>query len=113
MRVPNSAVTGKTKFTTISNVFALLFVCALAGCSGVPRVDDPPTPQAGATIVGARGPLTLAQSRALLAAIAPEPGDAGVLRRHMAIEEAVAGTPLVAGNATRLLIDGEQTFAAM
>jgi cardiolipin synthase len=57
--------------------------------------------------------LTLAQSGALLAAIAPQPGDAGILRRHMAIEEAVAGTPLVAGNATRLLIDGEQTFAAM
>jgi cardiolipin synthase len=36
-----------------------------------------------------------------------------VLKRHTAIEEAVAETPLVAGNATRLLIDGQETFAAM
>jgi cardiolipin synthase A/B len=88
---------------------SLLLLCA--GCAGVPRVDDTPTPQAGATIVGARGPLSVQQSRALLDRIAP--GEGAVLRRHMAIEEAVAGTPLVAGNATRLLIDGEQTFAAM
>ena len=97
------------KFSAI----ALLFLGAVAGCSSVPKVDDTPTPQAGATIVGARGPLSAQQSKALLAKIAPEPGDAGILRRHMAIEEAVAETPLVAGNATRLLIDGEQTFAAM
>jgi cardiolipin synthase len=88
-------------------------VCALlAGCAAVPKVNDTPSPQA-VQIVGAAGPLTPAQSRALLGRIAPEPGDAGILRRHTAIEEAVAETPLVAGNATRLLIDGRDTFAAM
>jgi len=95
------------------SAFAPLLLCGLMACSGVARVDDTPTPQPGATIVGARGPLTAAQSRALLDRIAPEPGDAGILKRHMAIEEAVAGAPLVAGNRTRLLIDGQQTFAAM
>jgi cardiolipin synthase len=88
---------------------AVMLLCA--GCAAVPRVDDTPTPQPGATIVGARGPLSLQQSRALLERIAP--GEGALLRRHMAIEEAVAGAPLVAGNATRLLIDGQQTFAAM
>jgi len=63
--------------------------------------------------MAARGPLSAAQSRALLDRIAPEPGDAGILKRHTAIEEAVAETPLVAGNATRLLIDGRETFSVM
>lgn len=88
-------------------------VCVLvAGCAAVPRVNDTPAPEP-AHIVGARGPLTAQQSRTLLDRIAPEPGDAGILKRHMAIEEAVAETPLVAGNATRILIDGRDTFAAM
>jgi cardiolipin synthase len=92
---------------------APLLLCLLLGCGAVPRVDDTPAPQGQTIIVGTRGPLTAQQSRALLDRIAPEPGDAGILKRHMAIEEAVADTPLVAGNRTRLLIDGEQTFAAM
>ena len=91
----------------------VLAICALlAGCAAVPKVDDTPQGQT-AEIVGARGPLTERQSKALLEKIAPEPGDAGILKRHMAIEEAVAETPLVAGNSTKLLVDGTQTFAAM
>ena len=92
---------------------ALVFCVLLAGCAAVPKVDDTPSPQPTTTIMGARGPLTVEQSRALLDRIAPEPGDSGILKRHLAIEEAVAETPLMAGNATRLLIDGQQTFAAM
>jgi cardiolipin synthase len=88
-------------------------VCgALAGCASVPKVNDTPPPEP-TQIVGAHGPLTPAQSRALLDRIAPEPGDAGILQRHTAIEQAVAETPLVAGNAARLLIDGRETFAVM
>src|SRR5882757_8092410 len=91
-----------------------LAVCAfLAGCAVVPKVDDTPPPQSSAQIVGARGPLTTQQSKALLDKIAPEPGDAGILKRHLAIEEAIAETPLVAGNYTQLLVDGPQTFATM
>jgi cardiolipin synthase len=90
-----------------------LAICALlAGCAAVPQVDDTPSREAP-QIVRARAPLTVQQSSALLEKIAPEPGDAGLLKRHMAIEEAVAETPLVAGNRTRLLVDGDQTFAAM
>src|SRR6266702_2070418 len=101
--------TGRPKMRTP----LVLALCALlAGCAAVPKVNDSPPPQSSTTIVGARGPLTAQQSRALLDRIAPEPGDAGILKRHLAIEEAVAETPLVAGNATRFLIDGPQTFAA-
>lgn len=83
----------------------------LASCAAVPKVNDTPG-QEPTQIETAKGPLTIAQSKALLAKIS-EPGDAGILKRHLAIEQAIAETPLVAGNSTRLLVDGAQTFAAM
>ena len=97
---------------TIKAAIAAALCTLAAACAAVPKVNDNPAPEP-AQIMGARGPLTLGQSRVLLDRIAPEPGAAGMLKRHTAIEEAVAETPLVAGNATRLLIDGQQTFAAM
>jgi cardiolipin synthase len=91
-----------------------LAICAfLASCAAVPKVDDTQPRQATPQIVGASGPLTAAQSKALLDKVATEPGEAGILNRHMAIETAIAETPLVAGNAAELLVDGTQTFAAM
>ena len=91
-----------------------LAICGLmAGCAGVPKVNDSPTGQTGTQIVGSRGPLSIQQSKAILDRIAPQSGDAGILQRHVAIEQAIAETPLVAGNSTRLLVDGDQTFAAM
>ncbi|HXS05336.1 MAG TPA: phospholipase D-like domain-containing protein [Rhizomicrobium sp.] len=96
----------------------VLAICAglagcLAGCAAVPKVNDTPPPQASPEIQSAKGPLTAQQSKALLDRIAPEPGDNDILKRHLAIEQAVAETPLVAGNATHILIDGDATFAAM
>ncbi len=85
----------------------------LAACASVPKVNDMPMGQAGAQIVGAQGPLSAEQSKAILGRIASEPGDAGILQRHVAIEQAIAETPLVTGNSTRLLLDGTQSFAAM
>ena len=91
---------------------AVAVLALLASCAAVPRVNDTPQ-QATTQIETAKGPLTVEQSKALLAKIASEPGDAGILKRHVAIEQAIAETPLVAGNSTRLLVDGPQTFAAM
>src|SRR5262249_22232269 len=45
-----------------------------------------------------------------LAAQAP---DAGALERHLALEQAVAESPLFAGNQVKILRDGAQTFPAM
>jgi cardiolipin synthase len=70
-------------------------------------------PEETTQIIAARGPLTIAQSKLLLGRIATEAGDLGILKRHLAIEEAVAESPLVAANLTRLLVDGGETFPAM
>lgn len=89
----------------------------VAACAGVPKVIEPTTPVPGAVakpdIVGTRGPLTTAQSKAVLARLTSEPGDAGLLQRHVAIEEAIAETPLIAGNRTQVLRDGPASFRAL
>jgi cardiolipin synthase len=92
--------------------------CAtIVACATVPKVDqnldEIPRLEGPAQIKGALGPLTARQSKALLDRIGAEAGDAGMLKRHIAIEEAVAESPLVAGNQTHLLADGENTFTAM
>lgn len=101
--------------------FLLMTVVAcmgmVAACASVPDVDHLVDGAAGSTskpvIVGSRGPLTQAQSKALLASLVSEPGEAGMLQRHLAIEQAVAENPLIAGNRTRLLRDGEESFRAI
>ncbi|GIK98176.1 MAG: cardiolipin synthase B [Alphaproteobacteria bacterium] len=93
---------------------AALWVCAaLAACGAVPEVDGeiPTTADAGAPrIVGHDGPLSPEEARAVLAEITDDPGEAGLLARHAALEQEVAETPLVAGNRVRLLRDGPETF---
>jgi cardiolipin synthase len=90
---------------------------AAAGCV-VPDVDrsiaaSDVTGPGKPRIVGADGPLTAGQGQVLLISIAGGAGQDELLHRHRAVEEAVAGTPLTAGNATRLLRDGEGAFAAI
>ena len=59
----------------------------------------------------ARGPLSVEQSVAILKKLAP--GDANLLQRHVAVEEAVSESPLVVSNKVTLLRDGPATYKAM
>jgi cardiolipin synthase A/B len=97
------------------NQAAVILFVTLAACASVKQVDQNSisVPQLAAPIIGARGPLTIGQSKALLQRIGTGPGEADILKRHLAIEEAIAESPLIAGNATRLLTDGGETFPAM
>jgi cardiolipin synthase len=95
---------------------ALAALClTVAGCA-VPDVDRSIAASDGTgpdkpRIVGANGPLTARQGQALLTRVAGGTEQDELLHRHRTVEEAVAGTPLTSGNATRLLRDGEGTFA--
>ena len=62
---------------------------------------------------GSRGYLTREQSQAAVAALKAKSPDSGVLERHVAIEEALAGSPLSIGNRVTILQDGEATYEAM
>jgi cardiolipin synthase len=94
---------------------SVLAACLLFGCASEPDVDDLIEHTSGGpqTIVGARGPLSPAQSKAILARLDQQTSGSDILDRHLAIEQAVAGAPLIAGNRTTLLHDGPETFRAM
>jgi cardiolipin synthase len=62
---------------------------------------------------GPDGPLSKRRSAAILADIQRRSGSGDVLDRHVAVEEAIAGSPLVVGNRVSLLEDGPATYRAM
>jgi cardiolipin synthase A/B len=64
---------------------------------------------------GANGQLSKEQSSTILAKLRARQGTnpTNIFDRHLAIEEAVAGSPLTVGNAATLLRDGPATYAAM
>lgn len=109
-----------------------VIACLLAACI-VPDADQSiadaasqnatgnVTTSAKAPIEGATGPLTQSESHALLASIRTAIGGTGssgtggsdILQRHLAIEQAVAGSPLTADNDIAILRDGPETFKAI
>ena len=92
-------------------LLSFLLTVALGGCA-VPSVDSliDHTPKVPQKVVGARGPLSPEQSKAVIERLGAQ---SDLLQRHLAIEQEVAGSPLSVGNRTRLLHDGPETFRAM
>ncbi len=87
----------------------------LSACSSLPTFV-PALAQRGhpsPLLEGARGALTAAQSKAVLARLESSGKPTNVFERHMALEEAIVGSPLTTGNAVRLLQDGPATYQAM
>jgi cardiolipin synthase A/B len=92
-----------------------LGVLGLAGCSTLPtivpdlgRPSGPPV-----QLEGARGPLSAARSKEILEGLKSRTKDTDIFARHLALEEAIVGTPLTTGNAVLLLQDGPATYRAM
>ena len=95
-----------------------LLVAALLGltaCSSLPKFvpDLARRPGPPVQLEGARGPLSAAQSKAILKRLAGRGQDTGIFERHLAVEEAIVGSPLTTGNDVRLLQDGPATYQAM
>lgn len=87
-----------------------------AGCATFPAVERPATGVRGGSIgiEGAGGPLSRERSAAIIERLKGRSGGApDILERHVAVEEAVVGRPLVTGNRVRLLVDGPATYEAM
>ena len=93
----------------------LAFFASLVGGATVPNVERFLTRRVAAwpRIFGPRGPLSARRSRAILRRAGITGQDLTAIQRHLVIEQEVAETPLVAGNRTRFLRDGENTFRAM
>jgi cardiolipin synthase len=84
-------------------------------CSSLPTFvpDLAHRPARPVPMEGASGPLSAAHSRAILLRLqrGGEPTD--IFSRHLALEQAIVGSPLITGNAVRLLQDGPATYRAM
>ncbi len=96
-------------------LFALLVLLGLALRSRLPTiVPDLARPHGRALQVeGARGPLSAAQSKAILQGVQAGSQKTSIFERHLAREEAIADSPLTTGNQVRLLQDGPATYQAM
>jgi cardiolipin synthase len=89
---------------------ALLWACATLPAYGPPVDSQPGRP---VRIEAGKGRLSAAQSAAILDKLERSGEGGDLLQRHIAIEEAVTGSPLVAGNKVTLLEDGPATYKAM
>ena len=102
-------------FAPFLRLFAVVATLALAGCA-MPPIDRYALHEARATpvrIEGTRGPLTYAQSQAILAELRKRSPEPSIFDRHLAVEESVAGSPLSIGNRATLLEDGAAAYPAM
>jgi len=93
----------------------LFILLGLSACSSLPTiVPDLARPSGSAVqLEGARGPLSAAQSKAVLDRLASRGQDTDIFTRHLALEEAIVGSPLTTGNQVVLLQDGPATYQAM
>ena len=87
---------------------SVLDACAVPNVNGVAATSPGSQP-----LIGAHGPLSAARSREILDALKRQSPNSDILDRHLAIEQAATGVPLIAGNHTTILHDGDATFTAM
>jgi len=94
-------------------VFPLIWL--LSACSSLPTIVPDMSRHRAQTVrlEGAHGPLSPERSRAVLQRLQSQGGETSILDRHLALEGAIGGTPLVVGNKVTLLQDGPATFKAM
>jgi cardiolipin synthase A/B len=95
------------------------FVAALcwmfaAGCAQLPDAGLAPERKvSGVEIESARGPLSMKRVSAILAKLKGGGEELDILQQHVALEQAIVGTPLTSGNRVLLLQDGAATYPAM
>jgi cardiolipin synthase A/B len=87
----------------------------LTACSSLPKIvpDLARRPGPPVQLEGARGPLSAAQSKAILSRLEKRSAETGIFERHLAVEESIVGSPLTTGNDVQLLQDGPATYQAM
>ncbi len=87
----------------------------LPACTSLPRInpDMAHSPETQVQVDGAHGPLSEARSKAVLERLKASGMETNIFDLHLAIEEALVGSPLTAGNKVELLQDGPDTYKSM
>jgi cardiolipin synthase len=100
--------------------------CLIAACATVPDASEVNASQSQIRIATQAGWLSYQRGQELVKKLdegkgappdstSPRPADpaTGFLQRHLRVEEAINGSPLVSGNRVALLADGPNTYRAM
>ena len=92
-----------------------LLIAFSAGCGSLPAIvpDMAERPVTPVQLEGAHGPLTAQKSKAILNRLQSRGEETSIFDRHLALEEAIVGSPLMVGNKVVLLQDGPATFQQM
>lgn len=92
-----------------------LGLACLLGCSSLPVIVPDLARQRGPAVQleGTQGPLSAAQSKAILDRLSSNGQATDIFARHLAKEEAIVGSPLTTDNQVQLLQDGPATYRAM
>lgn len=93
----------------------LLGAVLFAGCGTVPDTQFLKKRYVTQTaeFKNAWGPVARQRGEAILAELKRKGGTPDILERQLALEQDIAGTPLVLGNKVTLLLDGPATYTAM
>lgn len=98
-----------------SGLLAIALLAVITACTSLPiivpdmaRRVTPPV-----QLAGAHGPLSPAQSKAILERLERGGKDSHIFDRHLAVESSITGSPLVVGNKVLLLQDGPTTYQRM
>ena len=107
-------ITRQRGYPHFAGVMALCLV-AVAGCGSLPAINAGTAPLAAQPVrmEGAKGILSVGQSKAILQRIADRSPETSIFDKHLALEEVIAGSPLMIGNRVTLFQDGGSTYDAM
>jgi cardiolipin synthase len=97
--------------TLVLLLAAAACAAVVVACKSLPEPGQAVAAPEVVRIKDARGPLSPKESATILEKLGG--GETAVLQRHVAVEEAVADSPLVLGNRVTLLQDGAATYKAM
>ncbi len=99
------------------SIFFSFFLWFLVSCASLPNIKEvssrPEITEKTPEIVGSHGELPPEKSKALLGRLERKAGPTDILKRNIALIEAISGSPLVAGNKATLLINGPATYDSM
>jgi len=95
--------------------FFLVVLFGTTGCGSLPTIVPDLAQHADTRmqLKGSQGPLSVMQSKVILERLASRGQETNIFDRHLALEEAIAGSPLTTGNQVVLLQDGPATYQAM
>jgi cardiolipin synthase len=107
-----------TKRKVLLCLLGIVLVLIFAGvfsCSRLPNIvpDLARSPGPAVQLQTGQGPLSAAQSKAVIDKLQKRGEKTGIFDRHLALEEAIVGSPLTTGNKVLLLQDGPDTYQAM